>query len=219
MHEVMEQRMSRWKSGTVQNPMIIRCPRNFYLRSQNRFDRSDTYKPKVNGVRFSVSRHDPHLLADVLWTEMHLNEDVHRYMRGLARYVDMLIGCWSIRLPRRRDFWSMGRSKEAHRSLSASRLPLYLKVYMVRTFIKNWERRQFAPEVMKVIGWDGDEPWQLSLAASALPGVGDRFAMTRLRIMNGNERHVSVELYPHYTQADLQRAIGNYAVSRGFATA
>lgn len=84
--------MRSWKRGPYSdNPIKIFVPKTHYGIAKRKFEMRERYRPALQGVRFSISVEDEFLLSDVYWAELNEKGFRGQQLRGLARYVDMVL--------------------------------------------------------------------------------------------------------------------------------
>ncbi|MBI4094974.1 MAG: hypothetical protein HY435_02155 [Candidatus Liptonbacteria bacterium] len=191
---IADERFAAWKCGPG-NPFYVRTHRAYYSRKQRRIFASENHKPQPRGTRFSVSVSDEFFLRDVYYAERELNVGLGRHMRGLARYLDLLLHHYGKSRKGFRNPKCVGAAKDRIETSSLSRTP-YLLAEMMEHHLPHGRKNGLWREIADLIEWDGKKTRQMELAESALDRPEVRLGSIQLRVIREYETYTVFEVFP-----------------------
>jgi hypothetical protein len=201
LQEVTDRRVSTWKCG-VDNPFIIRSPRTWYTK-RNGLALEQTFRAFPRGCRFSVSKRDWPMLADIYWAQLNAVVNGQR-----ARFIDKLLSGYKAGSGLERGRYGRWLREELQTRCPRKGVRLvqpYVLVDLLHHLPhgnKNRHYQHLAQVIGDVTGWSGGPTPEQDLAGRTCPNPPRRLEDIRLRDISGlrsqdeSKDHVVIELFP-----------------------
>ena len=210
---ITEKRVALWKTGLFSdNKFVIPTTWNYWLRRSKRFIQRDSLIIPPRGTRFTVHLKDELFVRDIYWAELNLNEQLRRYIIGMARLIDLRLS-WYAHRKSQRPFHNLKGANEVRERLKNSFLLRH--PHLSKEIVRRLKDGEYRPKgrkekspywqvVAEMIDWNGEPIPERKLAylASCHPILfhpGTRLGEIQVLVTTSLEKkkdHIVFEVFP-----------------------
>ena len=198
LQEITNERVNKWKCGP-NNPYYIRTPKHRWTIRGKKMIKTESKKPYLSGIRFSIALKDQMFIKFVYWLEIYFNKNLQKHLKGMANFIDKRLAPYRWN-GHKRKFSKLGGARDILKSFnSQKKLPEYLMAKMIEK-LPNGEKNRFYYDIIDLFCLTKDKiPVEDKLAKSAL--VSGNFNLSpapQVRVTTGLNRkkdHIVFELF------------------------
>lgn len=188
IQQIADIRIARWKAHRTNDHFWCAKRRQYYSRRMGKLhEYTWKYRVPPRGIRFSISKRDRLLYADVIWAAFHSGQ-TRRHLKGLARFVDICLGRYKRGYQRSFQKLHFVRKVESHLIGKLDRqLPRYILAELP-LFMPHGKKNKLWAEIVelteRVTGICEETNPERALMLNVEPGARERMGKIDLKIIS-----------------------------------